>query len=510
MRRTVLATTLLMLGTLVFDASSQLIGSEDGSSTAADKACQSLNETFPEIVSFPGSEQFADDVEHWTVSSQQNATCSVEPRDTSDVSAIMKLIGRPDIRAPFAVKSGGHSFNPGFSSTPGVQISLARLTDLVYDETQGTVTIGMGLTWTQVYEQLEPLGVMVTGGRINGVGVGGFSLGGGFSWKTNQYGLTIDTIVAHEVVLPSGQQVNVTNATEPDLFFALKGGLNNFGIVTKITLETHNQSLVYGGALTYSSGNLSQVNSAVSDFSQNNTDPKAQMVVTYVYTHNEVVALVFIFYDGPTPPAGIFDSLLAIPTVASEVKTQTFVNFVSTFVQVEQPVTGPFGDTQHVIPIVQYTQPLLDEMATQVQAFGANLTAQNNGSTVVVGAAPELFLNPFSHSRGGAYPHPPSREVTPAATYISYQTDPNLPFAAQSTKHALFVSELKQLSYNIQARAVSEGVSRWDDILYPNYALADSPLELLYGSNLERCKALAAKYDPQRVMSLTGGFYLGN
>ena len=54
------------------------------------------------------------------------------------------------------------------------------------------------------------------------LGVGGLSLGGGYSWKTNQFGLTIDTIVAHELVLPSGEIVHVTNQSEPDLFFALK------------------------------------------------------------------------------------------------------------------------------------------------------------------------------------------------------------------------------------------------------------------------------------------------
>ncbi|KAH8109499.1 FAD-binding domain-containing protein [Phellopilus nigrolimitatus] len=496
---------MLVLGIVVLDAFSKPIETEKGVS-AANKACQSLEKTFPQLVSFPGSEQFADDVEHWTVSSEQNATCSIEPRSASDVSTIMQLIGRTDIRAPFAVKSGGHAYNFGHSSTPGVQISLSRLNDLVYDEAQGTVTIGMGLTWDQVYERLEPLGVMVAGGRINGVGVGGLSLGGGYSWKTNQYGLTIDTIVAHEVVLPSGQHVNTTNTSYPDLFFALKGGLNNFGIVTKITYEAHSQSLVYGGSLTYNLDVIDRVNSAVSNFSQNNTDPKAQMIVSYNAISNQFIATVFPFYDGPTPPAGIFDPFLAIPSEASDVTTRTFVDFMSTFGQGDLGI-GSFGIAQHVIPVEQYTLSLLDEMVTQVIAFGARLTEQNNGSKVIVSVSPEPFLKPFSHSRGGAYPHSSSRQVTPASPFIAYQTDPDLPLASQAARHASFASEIKQFSYTIQARAVLEGLSRWDDILYPNYALADTPLELLYGSNLERCKMLAARYDPEKIMSLAGGFH---
>lgn len=68
------------------------------------------------------------------------------------------------------VKSGGHAYNLGQSSTPGVQISLARFTNISFNAEQNTVTLGMGLTWDQVYEALEPLGIMVAGGRVDFVG----------------------------------------------------------------------------------------------------------------------------------------------------------------------------------------------------------------------------------------------------------------------------------------------------------------------------------------------------
>ena len=80
---------------------------------------------------------------------------------------------------PFAVKSGGHATNPGFSSTPGVHISVSRFNDIVIHEDSGTVEIGAGLTWTDVYEYLVPRGLNVVGGRLNGIGVPGLTLGGG-------------------------------------------------------------------------------------------------------------------------------------------------------------------------------------------------------------------------------------------------------------------------------------------------------------------------------------------
>ena len=77
------------------------------------------------------------------------------------------------------MRGGGHSSNPGFSSTPGVQIALYRFSEIVYNETSQTVDVGAGLIWDEVYAALEPYAVNVVGGRVTGVGVAGFTLGGG-------------------------------------------------------------------------------------------------------------------------------------------------------------------------------------------------------------------------------------------------------------------------------------------------------------------------------------------
>lgn len=77
------------------------------------------------------------------------------------------------------VKGGGHTANPGFSSTVGVQVAMSRFSEVVYDSTTQTATIGAGLVWDDVYAALEPHGVNVVGGRVPGVGVAGFTLGGG-------------------------------------------------------------------------------------------------------------------------------------------------------------------------------------------------------------------------------------------------------------------------------------------------------------------------------------------
>ena len=89
----------------------------------------------------------------------------------------MGILGKS--RTPFGVKSGGHATNRGFSSTRGVQISLARFNAFNVDTKAKTVDLGPSLLWDDVYERLDPYGVTVIGGRIPGVGVGGLILGGG-------------------------------------------------------------------------------------------------------------------------------------------------------------------------------------------------------------------------------------------------------------------------------------------------------------------------------------------
>jgi FAD/FMN-containing dehydrogenase len=109
----------------------------------------------------------------------------------------LKIIGQ--YRVPFGIKGGGHSLNPGFSSTTGIQISMTRLRKIIYHSDNQTVDIGSGLLWNDVYAALDPQNITVIGGRFASVGVAGLILGGGYSWKSNQYGLSIDNVFEYEV-----------------------------------------------------------------------------------------------------------------------------------------------------------------------------------------------------------------------------------------------------------------------------------------------------------------------
>ncbi|THH33054.1 hypothetical protein EUX98_g1104 [Antrodiella citrinella] len=220
---------------------------------------------------------YANDTFHWSSASSQNSTCSVEPGTPQDVATILKILGATKV--PFAVKGGGHTTNPGFSSTPGVQIAMTRFNAITYNADEHIAELGAGLVWDEVYATLNPLGVNVVGERVTGVGVAGYLLGaGGYSYLSNQYGLGVDNVEAYDLVLPSGEFKTITKA-DMDLYFAIIGGFNNFGIVTKFTVKTHPQDLqVWGGTISLLGDTVDQLNAATVNFMNNVTDPKAAML----------------------------------------------------------------------------------------------------------------------------------------------------------------------------------------------------------------------------------------
>lgn len=113
-------------------------------------------------VFYPYSTQYLADNEYAVISSSQASACSVEPGSPEDVGVILRILG--STRTPFAVKGGGHAYNPGFSSTSGVQISMTRFNSVKLNDATRTVDAGSGVTWDQAYIVLEPTGLNITAG----------------------------------------------------------------------------------------------------------------------------------------------------------------------------------------------------------------------------------------------------------------------------------------------------------------------------------------------------------
>ena len=151
-----------------------------------------------------------------------------------------------------SVRGGGHSF-PGFGTNDGgVVIDLSRLASVeIIDSERHLVRIGGGATWGKVAAALAPHGLAISSGDTKSVGVGGLTLTGGIGWKVRKHGLALDSVIAAEVVISSGEVVHACAAQNPELFWAIRGGGGNFGIVTAFDFAAHPTTDVFYGTITF-------------------------------------------------------------------------------------------------------------------------------------------------------------------------------------------------------------------------------------------------------------------
>ena len=174
----------------------------------------------------------------------------VRPRDPDEVAAAIRYATRHDVAV--SVRSGGHSPLGHSTNTGGIVIDLAHLDGVdVLDADRRLVRVGGGATWGKVSATLDPYGWALTAGDTSDVGVGGLTLGGGMGWMVRRHGLAIDNLVGARVVTADGRLVTASGEEHPDLFWALRGGGGNFGVVVDFDFVAQPVSTVHYGTITY-------------------------------------------------------------------------------------------------------------------------------------------------------------------------------------------------------------------------------------------------------------------
>ncbi|KAI0802232.1 FAD-binding domain-containing protein [Xylaria sp. FL0064] len=175
--------------------------------------------------------------ENWSLSCVAEPRCIFQPTNTLGVSKAVKIIQYYQI--VFSTRSGGHSPNPGWSSNSnGILLDLQKLDQVSLNSEKTVASVGPGARWGNVITMLDEQKTSVIGGRIPNVGVGGLLLGGGFFHFSGEFGLAADNVKNFEIVLADGTITNANASQNADLFWALKGGGPNFGIVTRYDLLT--------------------------------------------------------------------------------------------------------------------------------------------------------------------------------------------------------------------------------------------------------------------------------
>ncbi len=184
-----------------------------------------------------------------------NAMISRKPRliakcaDVADVIAAVQFGRQQNLRV--SIRGGGHNAGGLGVCDDGLVIDLSLIRYVRVDPAARTVRVGGGCTWGDVDHATHAFGLAVPSGIISTTGVGGLTLGGGMGYLTRQFGLTIDNLLAADVVLADGSVVVASAAENSDLFWALRGGGGNFGVVTSFLFQAHPVNMVCAGPMLW-------------------------------------------------------------------------------------------------------------------------------------------------------------------------------------------------------------------------------------------------------------------
>ncbi|KAK2768274.1 hypothetical protein FQN54_000127 [Arachnomyces sp. PD_36] len=303
---------------------------------ACSNACSTLSNIFNDRVASSGDPDYI----NWgsTFWSQQQGLvephCVFQPSNASDVSTALLVL--QEEQCPFAIRSGGHAAFSGASNIDaGVTFDMRAMNATVLSSDRKTAHVGSGAVWKSVFTALEPEKLAVIGGRVSNIGVGGLTLGGGISFFSGQYGWACDNVENYEVVLADGDIVNVNIDSFPDLYWALRGGGNNFGIVTRFDLKTFEQGLMWGGSRLYPMQYNDSIVDALVNFGENaDTDPKAALILSFAYAQGQFFANADIEYAEPVADPPIFDDFKEIPAIIDSMAIRSLPNITDKFEQV--------------------------------------------------------------------------------------------------------------------------------------------------------------------------------
>ncbi|NUU64494.1 FAD-binding oxidoreductase [Paenibacillus agri] len=193
----------------------------------------------------------------WNLVIDAHPSCVIRVKDAQDVAAVLAF--SKENRIPLVVRGVGHSLAGYSAGHDCLVIDLSALNRIDLDEESRIARIEPGATWGEVAEALQPYGLAITSGDNAGVGVGGLTQGSGMGFMVRKYGLTIDLLRSVELVTAEGSILHASQTENADLFWAIRGGAGNFGIVTALELEVHGGGELLGGFLFYEGANASEL-----------------------------------------------------------------------------------------------------------------------------------------------------------------------------------------------------------------------------------------------------------
>ncbi|KAH7136326.1 FAD binding domain protein, partial [Dactylonectria macrodidyma] len=450
---------------------------------------------------FPGRLHYDDSDNDFIIWDQKQLetvyVCRVEPASADEVSRVLQVL--VDNWCRFAVKCGGHSRFPDDAvSVGGVTVDLGLINHTVVSDDRTTARIGGGSLTRHVFAALDPHGLAYVGGRVGQVGMGGFTLGGGTSVLAAKYGWALDHVLEYEVVLPNATIVTASEYSHPDLYYALRGGGNNYGIVTSFNVSVFPQRPVYTGSRTFPDGQTSRfLEEAEKVFSiQDYEDTNIGLEYRYAYSaQNGWTMSSTQRYAEPVMNPPVFDALNSIPALGNLTGGINSLANSTSF-------SGPLGITRNLFttlthyPSMELGKKGLGILKSKVE--GGNLTSLN--PQLITYSIPAATME-MSKARGGnALGLDIEGHLVINLLALSWTTS-----ALDNAAYALadeFIADFRE---------AAESVNAFHPFVYVNYASKGQDVFASYGKgNQQRLVKIQQAIDPRGIFTSTGlwtGFF---
>lgn len=401
-----------------------------------------------------------------------------------DVQAAVRFAREQDLL--ISVKGGGHAVAGHAVCDDGLMIDLSLMKTALVDPASRTVRAAAGLLWSELDRATQPHGLATTGGVISHTGVAGLTLGGGLGHIMRKHGLTVDNLLAADVVTADGDLVHADADTEPELFWGLRGGGGNFGIATSFTFQLHPVGpIIYGGPLFWPVDHAPTVLGALDEFAPGAPD--------------ELGITVGVM---PAPPAPFLPpTVWGTPVAALILAWSGDVTEGAKAVAPLRGIAPPLADAVAPMPYLAL-QGMLDGGAPHARHYYWKshwFEEMSPGLIDAIVAGADAAKAPFWQINGWAVGGAASR-VDPDATAVGHRGpgyDINVtaawpPGHPGVDDHVAWVRDTWE-----RMKPYSKGV-------YANFISDEgaSGVEAAYGARLGRLTALKDRFDPDNVFRL--------
>ncbi|KAJ6441455.1 MFS monocarboxylate transporter [Purpureocillium lavendulum] len=440
---------------------------------------------------------------YYSANAAQRPRCMAVPETTREVQAIARILAR--YGCPFGLKAGGHSAWKGSNSVAdGVTIDFGYMNSTAYDPATGIASIQPGARWDSVYKALDKYNVTVVGARSSGVGVGGFTTGGGYSFHSNSHGMSCDVVENWEIVLADGSVVHANAHENADLWKAQKGASGNFGFITRIEQRVVPGRQLWGGFTSYNVAERDRLFNAYVNFvKETPEDSPDQTIALLGYDRgNFYLQSIFTNSDG-LAGSSAFDEYRTIPNISSTVASGPESEIIQQFSgpTLKGLYTNWFtGMAKNCFSSLSLIEELHREYIPKMQAAAPQATL----NTLITFQPVTNTMVENGLKRGGnvlgleriVADGPAQMWLVAVTVDTADHQAAILPVARQ------FVAAIKERQKKQQT---------YIDWVYLNYAWADEKPLSYYGTeNLELLRRVSRKYDPTGLFQKTrkAGFKL--